>query len=101
MPPGLLDPLQLFFQVVDPIPEAPAVDLQLGLAGARAADPPRKPGETRVLPGEAGESFESLKKSKNVRKNYELRMEINASMPVTSQYRSVCFNSSFVIRNLK
>ena len=60
LPPGLLDPLQLLFQVVDPIPEAPAVDLQLGLAGARAADPPRKPGETRVLPGEAGESVLEL-----------------------------------------
>ena len=58
--PGLLDVLQLLLQVVDPVPDAPAVDLQLGLAGAGAADPPRQAGETRVLPGEPGEAVLEL-----------------------------------------
>ena len=42
------------------VPDAPAVDLQLGLAGAGAADPPRQAGEARVLPGEAGEAVLEL-----------------------------------------
>ena len=59
--PCLLDILQLLFQVVDPFPDPPPVDLQLGLAGAGSADPPRQPGEARVLPGEPGEAVFELR----------------------------------------